>query len=86
MILEIVRTWTRTLRHLRPIALNLSSHKTMNNTEITLDQLSEVAGSGPFAKIGDWGIPYRQIIQPQSKQLNMNRSLSRGGIYKAIEK
>ena len=64
----------------------LSSHKTINNTELTLDQLSEVAGSGPFAKIGDWGIPFRQIIHPQSKKLNMNRSLSRGRIYKEIEK
>ena len=58
----------------------------MNNTELTLDQLSEVAGSGPFAKIGDCDIPYRQIIHPQFKKLNMNRSLFRGGLFKAIEK
>ena len=44
LIREIVSIWTRTLRHLRPHDQNLSSHKTMNNTELTLDQLVEVAG------------------------------------------
>ena len=57
----------------------------MNNTELTLDQLSEVSG-GVFIKIGDIDIPYRQIIHPQFKKFNMNRSLSRGGRFKAIEK
>ena len=67
----------------------------MNNTELTLDQLSEVAGGAPhytnyggtsFMKLGDIKGEYRQIVHPVFKKLNMNRSLSRGGIFKAIEK
>jgi len=58
----------------------------MNNTELTLDQLSEVSGGAAFMKLGDIKGEYRQIIHPQFKKLNMNRSLSNGGIFKAIEK
>ena len=58
----------------------------MNNTELTLDQLSEVAGGAAFMKLGDIKGEYRQIVHPVFKKLNMNRSLSRGGIFKAIEK
>ena len=58
----------------------------MNNTELTLDQLAEVSGGAAFMKLGDIKGEYRQIIHPQFKKLNMNRSLSRGGIFKAIEK
>ena len=57
----------------------------MNNTELTLDQLSEISG-GVFVKLGDIKVDYRQIIHPQFKKLNMNRSLFRGGLFKAIEK
>ena len=48
LIQEIVSTWTRTLRHLRPIALNLISHKNMNsdltNEELSLVELQEASG------------------------------------------
>ena len=58
----------------------------MNNTELTLDQLSEVSGGAAFMKLGDIKGEYRKIIHPQFKKFNMNRFLSRGGLFKAIEK
>ena len=40
----------------------------MNNTELTLDQLSDVSGGAAFIKLGDIkGEAYRQIICPESK-------------------
>ena len=58
----------------------------MNNSELTLDQLSEVSGGAAFIKLGDIKGEYRQIIHPQFRKFNMNRSLSGGGVFKAIEK
>ena len=58
----------------------------MNNTELTLDKLSEVSGGAAFMKLGDIKDEYRQIIHPQFKKINMNRSLTSGGIFKEIEK
>ena len=43
----------------------------MNNTELTLDQLSEVSGGAAFMKLGDIKGEYRQIIHPQFKKLNV---------------
>ncbi|WP_269613284.1 CCRG-2 family RiPP [Prochlorococcus marinus] len=39
----------------------------MNNTELTLDQLSEVSGGGVFAKLDG----FKQVIHPQFKKLNI---------------
>ncbi len=52
--------------------------KNMNNTELTLDQLSEVAGGAAFMKLGDIKGEYRQIVHPQFKKFNLwtNRSAS----------
>ena len=56
----------------------------MNNTELTLDQLSEVAGGAAFMKLGDIKGEYRQIVHPTFKKFKMNRSLSRGSRLKAL--
>ena len=56
----------------------------MNNTELTLDQLSEVASGTAFMKLGDIKGEYCQIVHPAFKKFKMNRSLSRGGRLKAL--
>ena len=44
----------------------------MNNTELTLDQLSEVAGGAPhYTNYGGTRFMKRAIIHPQFKKLNV---------------
>ena len=43
----------------------------MNNTELSLDQLSEVAGGAAFMKLGDIKGEFRQIVHPTFKKLNV---------------
>ncbi|WP_269613215.1 hypothetical protein [Prochlorococcus marinus] len=66
----------------------------MNKSELNIEQLSVVSGArwadildhnyGMFMQTKRFNT--RAIVHPEFKKLNMNGSLSRGGIFKAIEK